>query len=215
MLMHSGERLRGLLPTRRGNDRDPRMLTQPTTVKASVGGRLATLLSRRRVVEVLSVHLRADHPNLISDEGILRWKEWGYGDPDPQSWIKVTAAEAGRDRLPITLVAIDSAGRALGAVALGAADPELNDGERGDRSPWLLGLVVRQQDRRRGIGGLLVSKLERLAADLGYRQVWVATGGEAVEFYRQCGWRDAQELRLVGTRIQTTILNKRVGTTLT
>ena len=127
----------------------------------------------------------------------------------------MTAAEAGRDRLPITLVAIDSAGRALGAVALGAADPELNDGERGDRSPWLLGLVVRQQDRQRGIGGLLVSKLERLAADLVYRQVWVATGGEAVEFYRQCGWRDAQELRLVGTRIQTTILNKRVGTTLT
>jgi GNAT superfamily N-acetyltransferase len=72
-------------------------------------------------------------------------------------------------------------------VALGAADPELNDGERGDRSPWLLGLVVRQQDRRRGIGGLLVSKLERLAADLGYRQVWVATGGEAVEFYRRAG----------------------------
>jgi GNAT superfamily N-acetyltransferase len=166
-------------------------------------------------VEVLSVHLLADHPNLISDVGILKWKEWGYGDPDPQSWIKVTAAEAGGDRLPITLVAIDSAGRALGAVALGAADPELNDGERGDRSPWLLGLVVRQQDRRRGIGGLLVSKLERLAADLGYRQVWVATGGEAVEFYRQCGWRDAHELRLVGTRIQTTILNKRVGTTLT
>jgi hypothetical protein len=33
----------------------------------------------------------------------------------------------------------------------------------------------------------------------------------AVEFYRQCGWRDARELRLVGTRIQTTILNKRVG----
>ena len=66
-----------------------------------------------------------------------------------------------------------------------------------------------------GIGGLLVSKLERLAADLVYRQVWVATGGEAVEFYRQCGWRDAQELRLLGTRIQTTILNKRVGTTLT
>lgn len=67
----------GPLPTRRGNDRDPRMLTQPTSIKASVGGRLATLLSRRRVVEVLSVHLLADHPNLISDVGILRWKEWG------------------------------------------------------------------------------------------------------------------------------------------
>jgi GNAT superfamily N-acetyltransferase len=92
----------------------------------------------------------------------------GLRRPDPQSWIKVTAAEAGRDRLQITLVAIDSAGRAFGAVALGAADPELNDGERGDRSPWLLGLVVRQQDRRRGIGGLLVSKLERLAADPGF-----------------------------------------------
>lgn len=157
------------------------------------------------------VQVLADHPNLVAEVGRLRWDEWGYGTPDPHEWIKVTAAEAGRDRLPITLVAVDSDGAAVGAVALGDADPELSEDERGDRSPWLLGLVVRKQERRRGMGRRLVAELERLAAALGFEEVFVATGGEAVEFYRRCGWREARTLRLAGTGIQTTILSRCAG----
>jgi GNAT superfamily N-acetyltransferase len=191
------------------------MLTQPTSIKASVGGRLATLLSRHRVAEVLSVHLLAEHQNLISGRRDPAVERMGLQRP------RSAVVDQGDRRRGGPRSFTDHIGghrfRRAGSWRSGTrcCRSGLNDGERGDRSPWLLGLVVRQQDRRRGIGGLLVSKLERLAADLGYRQVCVATGGEAVEFYRQCGWRDAQELRLVGTRIQTTILNKRVGTTLT
>jgi hypothetical protein len=49
---------------------------------------------------------------------------------------------AGSSHLPVTWVASDGSG-ALGAVGLGQFDIE----ERRDRSPWVLGMIVRR-DRR-------------------------------------------------------------------
>lgn len=171
------------------------------------GGRRFRLMSSSPPPEV---RVLADRPDLVSEVGVLRWREWGYGEKSPQSWIDVTTAQAGREALPITLVAIDGVGQAVGAVALGDIDDEMNADERGSRSPWLLGLVVRQQDRHRGIGRLLVTALEQLAAGRCHQRVWVATGGEAVEFYRRCGWTDTQHLRLKATGLPTPVLTRRI-----
>ena len=157
------------------------------------------------------IRLLADHPDLIAEVGALRWREWGYADPDPGLWISVTAGEAGRDRLPVTLVAVGPDGDATGAVALGDADGELNETERRGRSPWLLGLVVRADARRQGVGRLLVSALERLAAERGHRRVWVATGGEAVHFYQRCRWVEVESLVLAAASTTTTILTRRLS----
>ncbi len=88
----------------------------------------------------VAVQLLADNTDLIATIGDLRWREWGHA-PDPEDldwWVNVTAGEAGRDCLPITWVAIDARGGALGAVGLGAFDIT----ERRDRSPWVLGMIV-------------------------------------------------------------------------
>jgi GNAT superfamily N-acetyltransferase len=135
---------------------------------------------------LLSIGLLADHPELIPAVGQLRWQEWGR-PPEPESldwWVDVTAREAGRDALPVTWVAFDADGRALGAVGLGEFDIE----ERRDRSPWVLGMVVDPAQRNRGTGGRLMQALETWAARQGYSHLWVATGGRAVDFYRKCGW---------------------------
>lgn len=153
------------------------------------------------------LELLVDHPDLIAQVGELRWLEWG-GAEDAQSWIEVTAREAGRDKLPVTLVAVDRAGEVVGAVALGEFDGELSDAERGGRSPWLLGLVVRRRSRLLQVGRLLVSGVEQLAASRGYEQVWVATGEEAAGFYRRCQWKDAETPHLASTGTVTTILAK-------
>jgi SAM-dependent methyltransferase len=84
-----------------------------------------------------------------------RQPAWGYGAKDPEPFSKVIASEAGRDGLPISLVAVDPAGDALGKVGLAESDGELSQQER--------------------------------AAAQGFRQLWVATGDEAVGFYRRCG----------------------------
>src|SRR5919109_2819717 len=94
---------------------------------------------------VISIELLADHPHLVSTIGELRWREWGH-PPEPDRldwWVKVTSQEAGRDILPVTWVAIDDFGQAVGAVGLGEFDIE----ERRDRSPWVLGMIVAVERR--------------------------------------------------------------------
>ena len=134
----------------------------------------------------VSIHLLADHPQLIPAVGEMRWKEWGNAPErqDLQWWVDVTAKEAGSDALPITWVAIDDRGRAVGAVGLAEFDLE----ERHDRSPWLIGMIVSLPLRGSGIGGALVQNLKEWASDRGYAEVWVATGGRAIDFYRKYGW---------------------------
>jgi GNAT superfamily N-acetyltransferase len=134
----------------------------------------------------VAVQLLADNEQLIAAIGALRWREWGRA-PEPEDldwWVTVTAREAGRDRLPITWVAIDERGEAVGAVGLGAFDLE----ERRDRSPWVLGMIVRPDRRGMGIGSLLLAHLEAWAGIHGYTRVWVANEGPAIGFYRTCGW---------------------------
>lgn len=139
---------------------------------------------------VVSVELLADNPDLVSAIGEMRWREWGH-PPEPDSldwWVDVTSREAGRDDLPVTWVAIDNLGQAVGAVGLGEFDIE----ERRDRSPWVLGMIVAVQRRGMGVGGQLMGTLESWARHHGYSRAWVATGGRAVDFYQKCGWELAE-----------------------
>jgi GNAT superfamily N-acetyltransferase len=136
------------------------------------------------------IELLADNNALTAAIGAMRWREWGHA-PEPEDlawWVDVTAREAGRDRPPITWVAIGENGDALGAVGLGAFDLE----ERRDRSPWVLGMIVRPDYRGMGIGRRLLTHLEAWARGQGYTQAWVATGGPAITFYRKCGWEVAE-----------------------
>lgn len=155
----------------------------------------------------VTIQLLADNEHLIEPIGDLRWHEWGHA-PEPEDrdwWVDVTAREAGRDRLPVTWVAIDERGRALGAVGLGVFDLE----ERRDRSPWVLGMIVQPNHRGMGVGRLLLTTLEAWAHAHGYPQVWVATGGRAIDFYRKCGWEMREKVeRAVGDA--AFVLTKRV-----
>jgi GNAT superfamily N-acetyltransferase len=128
----------------------------------------------------IRVESLADHRELLEHVGLLRWKEWTYGAHDPGPFIEVTAKEAGRGgQLPMTLVAIDTAGGAAGAAGLDRADSELSTDERAGRTPWIVGIVVRAEDRNRGVGRWLPENLQDVAASLGHPRTWLATGDEA------------------------------------
>ena len=156
----------------------------------------------------VSVVLLADHPALVREVGVLRWTEWGYDDPSPDEWIAVSAREAGRDELPITLVAIDEDDAVVGVVGLDTADDALTDEERDRRTPWLVGLVVRREARRRGIGRILLRALEDVVRTHGHDRVWVVTGSNADDFYRACGWIDVEQLTTSKERLPSTILGR-------
>lgn len=131
------------------------------------------------------VGLLADRPDLVEEVTDLRWREWGH-KPEPTDrnwWRDATIREAGSGRLPLTWVAYDASGT-LGAVGLGQFDIE----ERRDRSPWLLGMIVRPDRRGGGLGRLLLRTLEKWGSGQGYDKIWAANEGPAVQFYRRCGW---------------------------
>jgi GNAT superfamily N-acetyltransferase len=137
----------------------------------------------------LFLGLLADQQELIAEVGVLRWRASGsVGTPGP--WIEATARESGRDGLPVTLVAMDLEGRAIGAVTLGPEDASprssCTEGE-----PWVLRMVVRPGERRCGVGRLMMAAVEDLAREHGHGQLWVAASDQDVEFYRRCGWADA------------------------
>jgi GNAT superfamily N-acetyltransferase len=137
----------------------------------------------------VTVHVLADLPDLIEPIGRMRFAEWGQGG-NVDEWISTTRSEAGPDGLPLTWVAVDETGTALGAVALGSSDVP----DRPELVPCIWGMVVRTDLRRRGTGRLLLRRLERYAADHGYPAVWVITGPPAVAYYERCGWQRAEEL---------------------
>jgi GNAT superfamily N-acetyltransferase len=152
------------------------------------------------------VHLLADHPDLIEPVGLMRWREWGREPepPDPAFWIDATRREAGRDALPVTFVAVDGEGTAVGAMGLGDFDLA----ERRDRTPWLLGVIVHPERRGAGVGRLLLSHVERFAAGLGHARMWVATGGPATEFYERCGWRVTEVVRKADGEVATVLVRE-------
>ena len=153
-----------------------------------------------------AVQLLADRPDLVEAVTDLRWREWGH-QPEPTDrdwWRDATIREAGRETLPLTWAVSDPSG-ALGAVGLGRFDIA----ERRDRSPWLLGMIVRADRRRGGLGRLLLSHVEEWARGHGFDQVWAANEGSAVDFYRRCGW-EAHETVERDARPTVTVLSKRL-----
>jgi predicted N-acetyltransferase YhbS len=60
-----------------------------------------------------------------------------------------------------------------------------------DLSPWLAGLVVAAEQRKRGIGVDLVAAIEAHAIDRGVDRIHLYTG-TAEPFYARLGWRVAE-----------------------
>jgi GNAT superfamily N-acetyltransferase len=156
----------------------------------------------------VTVELLADRPDLLVPLACIRWHEWGEeaGRGDLQWWVDTTRSESGGGGLPVTFVAVDPVGQTVGGVGLVAVEhPEL-----ADRGPWVVGTIVRAENRGHGIGAVLMSRLSWWAADAGIGQLWVATGGRAVTFYRRCGFAITEVANLRDGR-QSTILTARPG----
>jgi GNAT superfamily N-acetyltransferase len=136
----------------------------------------------------LFLGLLADQPELVAEVGVLRWRASG-GSGTPGPWIEATARDAGREGLPLTLVAMDLEGRAIGAVTLGPTDESVAD-LCPNLAPWVVRMVVRADERRCGVGRLMVLALEDLAREYGHDRMWVVAEGDDAAFYRGCGWRE-------------------------
>ena len=154
----------------------------------------------------INVSLLADSLSAADAIANMRWKEWGHApeSQDPAWWLETTINEAGRDSLPVTVVALGPDGEVLGAVGLDTYDLD----ERRDTSPWVTGMIVRRDRRREGVGRMLMQHVERWAAEHGIAEAWVGTD-LALTFYERCGWV-LQEAFTTNAGVHMDVLHKRL-----
>jgi len=125
-----------------------------------------------------------EHPEYIPQLAQWLFEEWDsiLGEKIPEARIKKLQAHLNRDKLPIAWVAHESR-RPLGTAALRVHDIE----GREDLTPWLGGVFVGPQFRRRGIGAALCARVEDEARSRGIQTLYLFTLDKQ-EWYSRLGW---------------------------
>jgi predicted N-acetyltransferase YhbS len=125
-----------------------------------------------------------EHPEYVRQLAQWLFEEWDaiLGEKTPEVRIKKLNAHMNRDQLPIAWVAHEN-GQLLGTAALRARDLE----GREDLTPWLGGVFVGPDFRRRGIGAALCATVEDAARSRGIQTLYLFTLDKQV-WYSRMGW---------------------------
>ena len=126
-----------------------------------------------------------DSPGHVAAVAAWVHREWWSGSTVTPAalaeWVEVCTVA---DGLPAILVAV-AEGRAIGSVFLHASEAE----NRPAYTPYLGALWVEPSWRRRGVGPALVRAVERHAARLGFRELYLNAAPGRTPFYEALGWR--------------------------
>jgi len=117
---------------------------------------------------------------------LAQWQHAEWGHLRPGDTVEARAARlqgwTNRDRIPLTVVAVDD-GEILGSASLIVHDMET----RMELSPWLAGVFVGPEYRRRGVGAELVRRIMREATKLKVPLLYLYTV-HSEAFYAKLGW---------------------------
>jgi GNAT superfamily N-acetyltransferase len=125
-----------------------------------------------------------DHPEYVRQLAQWLFEEWDsiLGEKTPEARLKKLQAHMNRDKLPIAWVA-HANGQLIGTAALRVHDLE----GREDLTPWLGGVFVGPDFRRRGIGAALCATVEAAARARGIQTLYLFTLDKQA-WYAHLGW---------------------------
>jgi len=132
----------------------------------------------------MKIDYLADHPKFLRTLAEWQHGEWGYLRPGDSVEARMARLETSleRDRIPLTVVAHDN-GELLGSASLIPHDMET----RMELTPWLAGVFVGPEHRRRGIGAQLVRRIMAKAGELRVSPLYLYTV-HSETFYANLGW---------------------------
>lgn len=121
----------------------------------------------------LKIEFLADHPQAFPILKTLFETEWEpyYGKNGPGNAEQDIASSANKTQLPIALVAICD-GNICGTAALKMESVTTYP----DIFPWLAALLVDPAYRCQGVAAQLILKIEALAKQLGFSEIFVGAG---------------------------------------
>lgn len=132
----------------------------------------------------MEIDYLTDHPGFLRTLAEWQHGEWGYLRPGDtvEARMERLGGWGERDRIPLTVVAHDK-GTLLGSASLIAHDMNT----RMELTPWLAGVFVAPEHRRRGIGAALVRRIVAEAARLNLPVLYLYTV-HSEKFYATLGW---------------------------
>lgn len=146
----------------------------------------------------MQIDYLAAYPGLIPELTELLFAEWqdlylaaGLSQADLAAALQERAV---RDRIPLTLVAIDD-GQLVGAGSIKLSE----DGTRVGLTPWLAGIYVKEDQRGKGLGVQIVAALEQIARELGVQRLYLSADN-AEHFYLKLGWQVLDKVESLGVR---------------
>ena len=133
----------------------------------------------------LRIGFLIDHPEYLPQLAQWLFEQWDgiLREKTPDVRIRKLKAHMNRDQLPIAWVA-HANGQLLGTSALRVHDLEGHE----DLTPWLGGVFVGSQFRRRGIGAALCATVEKVAQSRGIETLYLFTLDKQ-EWYSRQGWK--------------------------
>jgi GNAT superfamily N-acetyltransferase len=127
-----------------------------------------------------------DHPEYVPQLAQWLFEQWDsiLGEKTPETRIRKLQTHMNRDELPIAWVA-HADGQLLGTAALRVHDLE----GREDLTPWLGGVFVGSDFRRRGIGAALCATVEEAARSREIQTLYLFTLDKQA-WYSRLGWTE-------------------------
>lgn len=132
----------------------------------------------------MQIESLADHLDWVPLIAEWHWQEWGDTDPlgSLAQWTRGLSERTLRDQIPTTYVVVEQR-QPMGSVTLVEHDMEI----RWDLSPWLAGVYVQPQSRRKGVGSALVRHALWQVHQLGFPALYLYTHPARL-FYERLGW---------------------------
>jgi len=132
----------------------------------------------------MTIEYLTDHLEVVPTLAQWQHAEWGHIRSDDTVEKRATRLRSWshRDRIPLTVVALE-AGDVLGSASLITHDMET----RMELTPWLAGVFVGEQYRRRGVGAQLVRRIMAEAGELKVPLLYLYTV-HSEQFYAALGW---------------------------
>lgn len=145
----------------------------------------------------MEIEYLADHSSAIPTIAQWVYEEWAYLHPE-RTYAEVErliAEGSNKEGIPVSLVATVE-GQVIGWAVLKASDFKA----RPNLGPWLGGLFVDKQYRKKGVGTELVREIEGLSARLGVQRLFLVTD-DAEVFYSDLGWSVRERVESKGLSV--------------
>jgi GNAT superfamily N-acetyltransferase len=126
-----------------------------------------------------------DNPDFVYQIAELIFKEWGNlrTDATVGRYLDAIGNRLNTEKTPLTILAKSDNGELMGFASLVDSDMDINK----DLTPWISGVYVIAEQRGKGVGKAIVARLEQIAIELGFNELYLFTYDKE-RFYSNLSW---------------------------